>query len=92
MSTDEKQDNLQVPIIYHAWYSNKQELIRSRERSHNLDNNSKCPGCIYWVTPDGSNVETTMVTRDKHHNCNTDNMDDLIYQGKVVKYGGVCRW
>ena len=89
--------------IYYAWYSYKQERMRSQQENieYNYDNSckykittkrEKTPRCVYWINMDNKQVETTMVTKTKKHNCNTIILDDLNFLGKVKKFGGVCRW
>lgn len=84
--------------VYHAWYSFKQENIRRQNKyyqekvSFNKGYNNNCPGCIYWLSLDNKRLETTMITKEKNHNCNTKNLDDLVYLGLVYKCAGVCRW
>ncbi len=81
-------------VVYHAWYSSKQESIRRGRYSYKevVSDHHKCPGCIYWTTKSGAKLETTMVTKSRYHNCNEKYLDDLIYQGEVLRYGGICRW
>lgn len=58
----------------HAWYSAQQEASIGR--------------CLWYVTDDGSKVETTMVTTNPEHGCQ---FNDMEYRGMVSRYSGVCR-
>lgn len=85
--------------MYYAWYSPKQEQIRRQGRTTlSLDNpvqptlSHKTPGCVYWKDSSGHRYQTTMVTKSKDHGCNTKYIDDLVYQGQVTVYDGICRW
>ena len=88
-------NKIEVPqpsLIYHAWFSNKQEDIRRSRNNGNTNIDVNCPGCVYWLSPENQKIQTTMVTKGLYHNCNDKHLDDLVYQGKVYKYSGICRW
>lgn len=81
--TDEKNDN--EVVEYHGWYSAKQERILRNCVTH------RGGSALYWRCSRGSRVVVTCVSRTLNHGCNTEHLDDLVYQGIVVKYDGICR-
>ena len=69
---------INIQDVYYGWYSNKQKysLIHNNKKKNPISN--------IYMTPNGDEVEVTMVS--KSNNKYDFNFDDIIFKGIVTEW------